>query len=137
MKQLLLLFSLLACGCAPYTQVQIDLLQQVDRGLVQTQSSLDQSSQLIGAYHDLRRRELDEAFDLDVRQRAALDADWVIEHRKAYATAVDLLASARHRSERAAEADRQNLAALRDAVSRVVWLQQLQLQLIPTSGEKP
>jgi hypothetical protein len=137
MKNVILLFVLLASGCAPYAQVQIDLLRQVDAGLAKTQSSLDESSQVIAAYHELRRKQLDEAFDLDVRQRDALDADWVIEHRKAYAAAVDLLSAARSRNEQAAQVDRQNLASLRDAISRIIWLQQLQLQLIPSPGEKP
>jgi hypothetical protein len=137
MKRFIVLVALVACGCAPYAQVQIDLLKQVDAGLAQTQTSLDQSSQMIAAYHDLRRKQLDEAFDLDVRERDSLNTEWIIEHRKAYAAAIDLLASARHRSERASEVDRQNLASLRDAISRIAWLQNLQLQLIPSKGEKP
>jgi hypothetical protein len=134
MKPFILLHLLV--GCAPYAQVQIDLLKQVDQGLVQTQQSLDQSSQSIGAYHALRRKQIDEAFDLDVRGRGSLDADWIIEHRKAYATAIDLLSAAKQRSERAAEVDRENLAALRDAIQRVIWLQHLQLQLIPGNSHE-
>jgi hypothetical protein len=39
-----------------------------------------------------RRVRLDAAFDADVRDRKALDPDWVIEQRKAYGAAMDQLA---------------------------------------------
>jgi hypothetical protein len=50
----------------------------------------------------LRRQRLDEAFDEDARMRDSIDADWVIEARRAYAVALDAYAKTQAADERAA-----------------------------------
>src|SRR5205085_2272906 len=99
---------------------QIDLLQQVRRGVGQTQQSLQQKSGLIAGYHEARRKQLDEAFDADVHEYQAIDPEWIIEHRKAYAAAIDLLNAAKSQSDQVADADRRNLAAIDQAIQRVI-----------------
>lgn len=127
MKQIALIVVLiLATGCSPYAQVQVDLLEHARKGIASTRQSLEQKSQLVATYHEVRRRLLDEAFDADVRERQALDADWVIEHRRAYSAAVDALHSARLQSEAATLADERNLAAIELALARVALLQSIQ-----------
>lgn len=125
-----LLILFLTGGCSPYAQVQIDLLQHVQRGLEQTQQSIEQKSQIIAEYHDLRRRQLDQAFDRDVRSRQPLSPEWVIEHRKAYAATLDLLAAARSQNDLAAEQERRNINAMTEALDRVIWLQSIPAQWI-------
>ncbi len=123
-----MLVLIIVSGCAPYTQVQIDLLEQTRRGVANVEQSMDEKSQIVQAYHALQRRRLDEAFDEDVRARPALSADWVIEHRRAYAAGVDALSTAKTASDLAADADRRNLAAIDQALERAIWLQTLQLR---------
>jgi len=125
---LLLTLMVLAQGCAPYAQVQIDLLEQSRRGIVQVHRSLDQKSELIKSFHAQRRRQLDEAFDADVRQRAELTPEWVIDARRTYAAAIDVLHEASSASARAAEIDRRNLAAIDQALQQAIWLQSAQLR---------
>lgn len=125
----------LLCGCAPYAQVQIDLLRHVEQGLAHARQSLDQKSQIIHSYHTLRRAQLDDAFDADVRARESFHAEWIIEHRKAYAAAIDAIHRARDGSERAAESDQRNLAAMRHAIERLIWLQSIQSKLLAPFSE--
>lgn len=135
MKLAWMMLLVLVGGCAPYAQVQIDLLQHVRTGLHQTRQSLQRKSQLIAEYHQLRRRQLDGAFDADVRARTELESDWVIEHRKAYAAAIDAIGSARTHSELANESDQRNLDAIDAALQRVIWLQSLQTRWILPAQE--
>ena len=117
-------------GCAKYAQVQIDLLQQSRHAVQLTRTSLDEKSKLAGAYHSLQRQRLDEAFDEDVRNRLDLTSDWVIEHRRAYAAALDAIASARAASVAADQTTKQNLDAMDEALQRVIWLQSVQAKVI-------
>jgi hypothetical protein len=125
---LLLPLIVMVHGCVPYAQVQMDLLEQSRRGVVEVHRSLEQKTELIKSYHAQRRRQLDEAFDADVRQRAELTPQWVIDARRAYAAAIDVLHDASDASARAAEIDRRNLAAIDQALQQAIWLQSLQLR---------
>jgi hypothetical protein len=116
-------------GCSQFSQVQLDLLQQSRKGIELTRTSLDEKSKLIDAYHALQRKRIDDAFEQDVRDRANLDADWVIEHRRAYAAALDAIASAHAASVDADRATKENLAAVDQALQRMIWLQSAQLNL--------
>jgi hypothetical protein len=126
-----------SAGCAPYTQVQSQLVEQTARGVAALQQSLEQKSQIVAQHHALRRRQLDDAFDADVRGRDAskLAADWVIEHRRAYAAALDALSAARVASVQADEADRRNARAARDALERLRCLLSVQLRLVSFGKE--
>jgi hypothetical protein len=132
----LLLCILLLSGCAPYTQVQIQLVEQTRRGLKQVESSLESKSQIVREYHELQRKRLDDAFDADVRQHDPLDPDWVIEHRRAYAAAIDALHSATIASLEADESNHRTIEAMRAALDRLEYLQALQLRII-SRGEEP
>jgi hypothetical protein len=116
MKHLICLLSLL-CGCASYTQVQLDLVQQAEHGIELLAEHHQQQAVLIDGLHGLRRLRLDEAFDGDVRERAVLDAEWVIEHRLAYAATLDLLWQARVASLQAENIARDNA----EATSDLLW----------------
>jgi hypothetical protein len=116
MKHLFCLMSLL-CGCASYTQVQIDLVEQAQRGVELLAEHHQQQAQLIDDLHNLRRLRLDEAFDDDVRERAFLDSDWVVEHRRAYAATVDLFWQARVASLQARTIAHDNA----NATSNLLW----------------
>jgi hypothetical protein len=130
MRTSLILLMLFACaGCAPYARVQIDLLEQAYTGVARSRQSLEQKSRIVAAYHQLRRRQLDDAFDADVRARAQLSPEWVIEHRRAYSTALDAIASAKTQSELAADAERRNVAAVERALQQVIFLQSIAARL--------
>jgi ribosome-associated translation inhibitor RaiA len=123
------LLMLLMSGCAPYFEAQSALLIQTRKGIDKLERSLDEKSQFVRAYHETRREQLDEAFDQDVRQRPQLTADWVIEHRRAYSSALDAITTARSASIQANESDVRTLAAIRAAIDRIEWLQSLQLRI--------
>ena len=126
-----------ANGCAPHAQVQSQLVDQAWRGVAALEQSLEQKSQIVAQHHALRRQQLDAAFDADVAQRdpSKLGARWVIEHRRAYAAALDALSAARTASVQADEADRRNAQATLEALDRLRWLQSLQLRLVSFGRE--
>lgn len=134
---LILTAAFITGGCARYAEVQSQLVEQTVRGVAALQQSLEQKSQIVALHHALRRRQLDEAFDADVRQRdpAKLDAAWVIDHRRAYAAALDVLAAARFASVQSDESDRRSAQATRDALERLRWLSSLQHQLVSFGRE--
>src|SRR5216110_1225058 len=115
MKTLILLLILASAGgCATFTHAQIDLVTQARRGVSYVaQNDLDRD-RAIAELAKLRRDRLDQAFDEDVRLRStqeSLDADWVIEARKAYASALDAYAKTQAASENASAERKRNLAA--------------------------
>lgn len=134
---LILIAASFAGGCAPYAQVHSQLVDQAARGVAALEQSLEQKSQIVAQHHALRRQQLDVAFDADVSQRdpAHLSAGWVIEHRRAYAAALDALAAARAASVQAGEADRRNAQATREALDRLRWLLSLQRRLVSFGRE--
>jgi hypothetical protein len=134
---LILIAASLASGCAPYAHVQSQLVDQAARGVAALEQSLEQKSQIVAQHHALRRQQLDAAFDADVSQRdpSKLGAGWVIEHRRAYAAALDALSAARLASVQADEADRRNAQATLEALDRLRWLQSLQLRLVSFGRE--
>lgn len=122
---------LLVClsGCAPYLDAQSALVAQTRKGIDMLKTSLDQKSQIVRAYHESKRTELDDSFDRDVRERTALTPEWVIEHRRAYSRALEILAAARVASLESDESDRRTIDAIRAALDRLEWLQSLQLRI--------
>lgn len=128
------LLTMLLSGCAPYFDAQSALVIQTRKGLDRLEHSLGEKSQLVSAFHDSRRRQLDDAFDQDVRERSDLSAEWVIEHRRAYSAALDALAGARASSAEAGESDRRTILAMRAALERLEWLQSLQFRITQIGG---
>lgn len=123
---LLLVACAASAGCAAYTRAEMDLVTQARRG-IETVARHDAARDGAAAQlAKLRRQKLDEAFDADVRERAtqeALDPDWVIEARRAYAVGIEAYARAQAVDDRAALARRQTLDATAAALDRLHWMQ--------------
>jgi hypothetical protein len=128
MKTLPLALMCTFTGCAPYTAVQMNLIEQARKGIAITQKSLAEKSQIIEQYEKQQRKRLDEAFDADVRENATLTSDWVIEHRRAYSAALDALNNQRQATRDARQTDQRNLQAIDDALNRVLWLESIELR---------
>jgi hypothetical protein len=128
-----------AAGCATYVDAQSQLLHQARRGVGQLEASLEQKSQIIRRHHAVQRLRLDEACDDDARNRPPdrLTADWVIEHRRAYAAALDAMAAARFASLQADEADARNAQAVHAALERIEWLHAIQRRISSFAKEHP
>ena len=122
-----------ACGgCAPFTQAQMDLAEQARRGVARVAAHDAQRDGVWMELARLQRQRLDEAFDRDVRERAmseALDAEWIIEARQAYAVGIDAFAKAQAAHERSTARRRETLAAIDSALERLQWLQSIQMRL--------
>ena len=123
-------------GCQTWTQAQIDLVTQARRGVASVAKSDANRDKALAELAKLRRERLDSAFDEDVRGRETLDADWVIEARKAYATGLDAFAKSQAADERAAAERKRTLEATDAALQRLQWLQSIQLKY-STLEEKP
>lgn len=137
MRALGWLAAVTCAGCAPFTQAQMDLVEQAQRGVARVAATDAAREGAAAELAALRRQRLDEAFDQDVRERALrdepIDAEWVIEARRAYAAALEIYAKAQSAGERSALERRRTLAAIDAALERVRWLQSIQLRLDFTS----
>ncbi len=91
MKRAMIVLTLLAGGCASYSQAKIELTTQVRRGIESTRQATIAKQHVIDRLSDAQLDRLDVAFDADVRDRRTLTADWVIAHRKAYTIARDAM----------------------------------------------
>ncbi len=136
MNRLLLFLPLCGfAGCQTWTQTQIDLVAQARRGIALVAESDVLRNSAINELAKLRRERLDQAFDEDARSRESIDADWVIEARKAYAVALDNYAKSQAADQRAAEDRKRNLAAIDAALERLQWLQSIQLKYTKWEGQ--
>ena len=126
MKRLILLALPALAGCAPFHDAQMDLTTQARRGIELVARSDAQREAAIAELARLRRQRLDEAFDQEVRERELLDAEWVIEARKAYAVALDAYAKAQAADEANAAQRRRNLESIDAALERLQWLLSIQ-----------
>jgi hypothetical protein len=122
---------LLACGCSAYTGPQVRLIEQARQGLEEARLAHGQRQALVERYHQLQQSQLHDAFDLDVRQAKRLSPEWVIEHRRAYAAALDLLYRQQSASAIAGETAARNLDAVDAALQRLLHLQEIQLRALP------
>ncbi|MGE5608347.1 MAG: hypothetical protein ACM359_03770 [Bacillota bacterium] len=129
MRWAVMLCAMLAGGCT-YTETQMRLVEQVQRGVELCKQAQSERSQIIAQYQQAQRERLDSAFDADVRQQAELSADWVVEHRRAYTLALDGLARQRAASVEAEGVATRNLKAMEEALQRLLFLQSLQLKLV-------
>ena len=116
---LLVLNATFATGCNRFTDAQARLIEQAQRGLELEKQSAAQRAEFVRSYHQMQRDRLDAAFDADVRQTNLLSRDWVIEHRKAYAAAVDAMHRQQNASEQADATAARNLAAIGAALDRL------------------
>ncbi len=121
MKHLLCLIPLLA-GCSTYTETQLALIDQSRAGLTIIEQAHAQRAQMIESYQSQQRQTIDDAFDADARAIELADADWIIDARRAYAVALDALASQRAASRESDRITQSNSQAIRQALDQ---LQQL------------
>jgi len=127
MKNLIVLI-LLCSGCSAWNDAQVGLTTQARRGvanLVQRAGARQQASLELAK---LRRQRLDDAFDRDVRERQSFDADWIIQHRKAYAAGLDAYARQQAAESAAIDAEKRDLVAVDAALERLLWLQSIQVK---------
>ena len=122
-----------ATGCASSTRAQMGLTNQARKGVAMWAAREEGRIAEVASQHTDRRRELDSAFDADVRQRAAtgaaIDAGWVIESRKAYAIGVESLARSESAVKQSAETARANAAATESLLVKLQSLQSARLGL--------
>lgn len=130
MKRLLLCIIPLVTGCAPVIQAELDLVAASRKGVAMTRESVEARQELVSSLLKRDRDALATAFDEDVLAQDALDPAWVIEARRAYATAFEAMVR-RDESVRASFlADLDNLAAIDEALVELERLNQQQLQWI-------
>ena len=127
---MMMVFALLV-GCAPYTRVQIGLVEQARRGVAMWQQREAERDSAVRAEFDRRRAELGRAFDDDVRERPAgeLSPQWVIEARKAYAAGLDVIGRAESAAAAANETARRNAEATDQALQKLLWLESMELEM--------
>jgi len=128
MKSLLLLTLAPLGGCSAYIDAQIALTEQARKGVALVADAQAGCAARAEQVLDLRRRQLDEAFDADVRHHPSPDTAWIIEHRRAYAAAVDTLHRARLEQSKSDAATTENLKSIDLALQRLIWLQSLSLR---------
>lgn len=116
-------------GCSPYVQIKADLVTQSRRGAELVRESTDQRQKLIDQFIALRRAQLDQAFDADVRQRDSLDAEWVITARKAYAIGLDSIHAQQTATAKAHETTSSNLTDIDRALQQLQLLHDIEQRL--------
>lgn len=125
----LVFVTMLAAGCAPYTQHEIDLATQAKKGLALIRAAQADHLAITGRLTELQRKRLEEAFDADVREVKELSPDWVIEHGRALAGGLDALNTQRNASTAAANTAARNVDAIEAAIESLQRLQRARLQL--------
>lgn len=133
---MLLVLVLGAAGCTPLTTAQMNLVTQARHGIELLSQSARVQQQLSDELVQLRRQRLDEAFDADVRDQTELTADWVIEHRQAYALGMRSLQSAEASMQRTQASLVDNLAATDRALNQMQQLLEIEMrwgQMVPLS----
>ena len=114
-------------GCSTYSQTQVDLLDQTRRGIAMARSDQATFSKLVDQLGALQRKQLDDAFDADVRDQTSPPADWIIEHRRAYAAAIDAMDQQRFSLQQSAVVADGNFDAIDQALQRLRWLNEIPL----------
>jgi hypothetical protein len=100
-------------GCTPAIDAELGLIEQSRRGLALIRESADARQQVVDAYFALRRQQLDEAFDDDLKiNDGSLTTIWVQQARQAYALGLEAIASAEVASRDAARTSADNTAAV-------------------------
>jgi len=126
-------------GCAPLMSAQSDLLTQARRGIDLAQSNRTTCAPIHEQFSRMKRQNLDDAFDADVRDQDQLTADWVIDHRAAYAAALETYVRRQHELAESDAIAQRNLQAVDAALERLQWLQAIQNRWLPatqTEGNK-
>jgi hypothetical protein len=133
---LLIVNATFATGCNTFADAQLQLLQQARLGIELQQQSAAQRGEFVAGYYQLQRNRLDTAFDADVRETDLLSKDWVIEHRKAYAAALDAINHQQNITTASEATAAQNRAAVDVALQRLESLISIQSRLWPSERGK-
>lgn len=131
-KATVVVLGLLACvagGCAAWSDAQMRLAEQIRKAADLCRQAHIERRQIVEEYYRLQQSRLDEAFDADMRARDQLTAEWVLDHRRAYAAAVAAVQQGRNAAAAADAAMRGNLEAIDAAARRLLYLQSLQLRV--------
>jgi hypothetical protein len=139
MRTTIVLMSLLVtcCGCAPLLDAQSALVAQARRGIDVAQSNRAGASGAIDQLARLRRKQLDDAFDGDVRDHEGdLSPEWVIDARIAYVAALDAYTKEEAALRESDDIARRNLDAVDAALSRVQMLQSIQNRWLKLAEEE-
>ena len=133
------IWSALSGGCASYTAAQLALIDQARKGVAVWQGRETARDDDVKRTFDAKRKALDDAFDADARQRAALDATWAIEARRGYAAGLSALAQAEQAALAANGAARRDAAATDATLAKLAWLVSLQsdVQSLFSKGGNP
>ena len=133
----LILFLITGSGCAPLLDAQSTLVTQARRGIDVAQANRAGASGAIDQLARLRRKQLDSAFDADVRAREGdLSPEWVIDARIAYAVALDAYAKEDAALRESDDVAKRNLEAVDAALSRVQTLQSIQNRWLKLAEEE-
>jgi len=125
-KRILWTLALCLSGCTQYAQVQMNLAAESRKGIAMCVKSHDAYVKAIDTLHNTQRARLDDAFDQDVRGQTNLSADWVLAHRKVYATALESLAAEQQQLHQASDADLRNLKSIDAALAKLYWLESIE-----------
>ncbi len=125
MRRLIVTGLMLLCGCSQQEEAQRRMIGRMQIGLAEVRQAQDQRQQAMQELYAGRRRVLDAAFDQDVKQAAALDAAWVIDHRKAYSAALEAMCRQEQASTEAHARMRQNLQVIDEGLQRLGWMSEL------------
>lgn len=128
MRILFILIGLCA-GCARFTESQMQLVEQAQRGIENCRAAAKERAAILEQYHQLQRTRLEEAYAADVIEQKELTPSWVIEHQKAYSAAAAALDRQRAASVDAETAAARNLDAMDEAMRRLLVLQGVQMKL--------
>lgn len=118
MRWCCVLIVLMSGGCAD-VGAQLRLAEQARKGVALVTAAQEGWKESIAKLEVLRRQRLDEGFDADVREQGALSAEWVIEHRKAYAIGLDAVTTEAAALRRTWEVNASNLKAIDAALARM------------------
>ena len=121
-------------GCAPYVEAQQALVNQSQHGLERVRQAYADRTAMLQRHHAQQRERLDAAFDADVRGRETLEAEWVIEARRAYAVGIDALHAQQRATDAATDATNDNLAAVEQALNQLELLVKLPMAAMNNAG---
>jgi hypothetical protein len=119
--------SVTCVGCSSYTASEAQLVAQARKGVAVWSAREAARDDEVKLAFDGKRKALDDAFDADARQRGgALDADWVIESRRAYAAGLASIEQQQSAALAANQAARDDAAATDAALAKLLWLLSIQ-----------
>ena len=126
----LILLASLCSGCASYTAAQVQLAHQARKGVAIWNARETQRDDEVKCTYAAKRQALDDAFDKDVHQQTGpIDAQWVIESRRAYAAGLASIQQQESAALSANAAAKSDAAATDAALAKLLRLLSIQSEL--------